>query len=428
MGDASAPLEEDAAGGPIRTGIVRPPGSAAWRKACSFRHPVCVHAARAPGAEILATLTLAERAWDTAEGPLELPPPDPDPETRAYDVYLVDGVPDGAVTAIGERDVLSRVDRASAFTLLDAKLRGCARETAVARELFRAVLFRVAPGTDEGSARAETSYLARLAVTCAAGALDGVEVFQAHPDRALVDTLPDLPRSVGVAYDRGASLFFLWLDETFGMHPGSLVRAIWALTPTMTPLGATHWRSEPDLFEVLRMSFKGTLSTGSTVDDLLLEFAVARALVGEHADDTHALETRTLGAAADVRMDWDVPWPTAPRRLAAPSPTFPTGAAYVRVSRKGAPAGSRLRVETTWEEHATMRWAVVKLDADGREKSRVPIGAKERGTEAQTTVLDLDGVDAVLIVGVNAGDRAVPFDPDDAVWEPHGWVVAIASE
>jgi hypothetical protein len=34
----------------------------------------------------------------------------------------------------------------------------------------------------------------------------------------------------------------------------------------------------------------------------------------------------------------------------------------------------------------------------------------------------------VLLVGVNAGDPAYAFDPDEAVWEPHGWLVTLASE
>ena len=41
---------------------------------------------------------------------------------------------------------------------------------------------------------------------------------------------------------------------------------------------------------------------------------------------------------------------------------------------------------------------------------------------------DLDRTARVLIVGSNAGDPLILFDPDDYRWEPHGWVVSIASE
>jgi hypothetical protein len=43
-------------------------------------------------------------------------------------------------------------------------------------------------------------------------------------------------------------------------------------------------------------------------------------------------------------------------------------------------------------------------------------------------VVDVDRVASVLLVGVNVGDPLYPFDPDDAVWEPHGWTLTLASE
>jgi hypothetical protein len=87
-----------------------------------------------------------------------------------------------------------------------------------------------------------------------------------------------------------------------------------------------------------------------------------------------------------------------------------------------------LRVEIEWEEHALFRWAFVKLDASGRELGRVVIPTTERATEAHMTLVDLDGVDRILLVGVNVGDPAYAFDPDDEVWEPHGWLVTVAEE
>jgi hypothetical protein len=75
-----------------------------------------------------------------------------------------------------------------------------------------------------------------------------------------------------------------------------------------------------------------------------------------------------------------------------------------------------------------MRWAVVKRDAAGREISHLLVPVAERATEAQVSVVDLDGADSLLIVGANAGDAAYPFDPDDAIWEPHGWLLTLAAE
>ncbi|CAN5899929.1 hypothetical protein BH11MYX4_BH11MYX4_46510 [soil metagenome] len=56
------------------------------------------------------------------------------------------------------------------------------------------------------------------------------------------------------------------------------------------------------------------------------------------------------------------------------------------------------------------------------------IPTRERATEAQMTLVDVDGVDRIMLVGVNVGDPAYRFDPDDEVWEPHGWLVTLAEE
>lgn len=408
--------------GPVRP---KPPGAA---RVCSFSRALCVTGdKRTPAASLLAVLAAGERAWDLATGALALPPPDADPGTGAYDIYLVDKLPGTSVTAIGERDPRPSFDRASAYTLLDAASArpGCALERIMAREVTRAILFRVAPATDDGSARAETAYLARLMVPCAMGSIDEISIFQAFPDRGLVDTWQGSDPAFATDFGRGGALFFWWLDDCFGTSPGAMVRATWALSPTKTPPRAWRFTNEPDGFDVLRMTFKNALTTNSTIDDLFLNFAAARALTGTQSDPN---ETHVLGDAAAARLDWEISWPTSPRRLASPHPLEPTGSSYVSISRDGAPKGSRLRVEASWEEHAKMRWVILKLDANGREKSRILVPMTDRATEAQTTVVELDDTAKVVIVAMNAGDFAYSFDPDDEVFEPHGWLLTVAAE
>ncbi|MEO6574233.1 MAG: hypothetical protein ABIP89_10360, partial [Polyangiaceae bacterium] len=178
---ADAPLGPVVFHGPLRPKL---PNAA---RICSFSRALCVTGdKRAPPSSLLAVLAAAERAWDLSTGALALPPPDPDPGTGAYDIYLVDKVPGTSVTAIGERDPRAGFDRASAYTLLESSSAhtGCALDAVIAREVTRAILFRVAPATDEGSARAETSYLARLMVPCALGSPVEISTFQAFPDHA----------------------------------------------------------------------------------------------------------------------------------------------------------------------------------------------------------------------------------------------------
>jgi hypothetical protein len=337
--------------------------------------------------------------------------------------------------------VRSRFDRGRAFTTLDARARpGCVADRIVARELARASLYKVAPATDEGTARAQTSYLADLVVPCGAAiAADEAAAFQSHPERAVCDshagvTAPVVhgwavrPDGASVLFAEGASLFWSRVDWAFGRSPGGIVAAAWALSPTMTPLGASRWTNEPDAFDVLRVSFANALSTKSTIDDLFLDVAIARAFMGADDDRLHHPESRALGNAARVSLDWTLPWPAKPVRVAPRAPVQPTGASYIIVHRDGAPAEARLRVEIAWEEHALFRWAFVKLDAEGRELGRIVIPTRERATEAQMTLADIGAADRILLVGANVGDPAYRFDPDDEVWEPHGWLVTLAAE
>jgi hypothetical protein len=273
-------------------------------------------------------------------------------------------------------------------------------------------------------AGAATEYLARLVTPCGFGAIDGADIFQAHPERALVDHWGDA--AMDARFARGASLFWWWLDDTFSTEPASAVRGVWALSPTRTPAGATHWYDEPDVFDVLAVTFKGALGTGSTLDELWLRFAVARAFCGANAvGEGTLLESKPLGAFGKVQTDWAIPWPDRPRRLASVVPVGATGAAYLSIDLAGAPKAARLRLAMQWEERAMLRWAVVKVAADGKPIAQYDVTQVPRGTTAQLTLEDLAGGAKLVVVGANVGDPRVRLDPDDAPWEPHGWLVTI---
>jgi len=383
-----------ASGGPCRT----------CTRVCSFRHPLCVEAAPATaGAVALAAVDAADRAWDSITGALGAPAPDGGVDGIWY-VDLADGVEGGGEALFGERDLVAHFDRASSFARVDRALPpGCALDRALARAVARGSLWRAAPATDEASARAETEALARLATPCA-GADGDIDAFQAHPEHALVD--PASP-----AYERGAGLFFGWLDATFGSEPASLLVGLWALAPTRTAFGADRWAATPTGFDVLRESMKNALWQGSTLDDVIVRFDVARASV-----------------APPARLAWHLPWPAQARRLASPQPVAPTGASYVVVDRQGAPPGSKLRLEAEWEDFGRMRWVVVKLDAAGRAIGEIAVPSLDRTPHASMTIESLDATARVLIVGVNIGSTERAFDPGDGEWEPHGWLLTLAGE
>jgi hypothetical protein len=400
-----------------------PPGP--WTRACSFRRPLCVHARRGASERgALPVLASAERAWDVLTGALSLPAPDPSVATGAVDAYMVDGAPELVRAEPVERDVRSAIDRASARLLVDARARpGCALDAAMARALARAIAWRAAPALDEGTAAAHAQLLAQLAAPCAPVPYEGGEEFQSHLERALPDAWPEREAPMGALFTRGAALAYGWLDWAFAAQPGSTVLAMWALSATQTPAAAPGWRADPDVFDVLRESFKGALFTGSTADDLLLELAMAR---GTLAVDSP--EAAPLGPLARARRDWIIDWPAKARALTLPTGLAPTGSSVLEVRCAGAPKGARLRMEATWEEHARMRWAMVKLDDAGRPVGRVLVPTTPKATSAQMSLVELDGVAAVLVVAANVGAWTEPFDPDDGVWERHGYVVTLAAE
>jgi hypothetical protein len=385
-------------------------------RACSFRHPFCVersvesstgpHAAgarKSADERELAALDAADRAWDTLTGPLEAPPPDGD-DDGVWRIELRDAVDGGGDAWFAARDPVSRFDRASSFATIDQALGpGCALDLAAARAIARGSMWRAAPAIDEASARAEAEVLARLATPCAASGLDA-PMFQASPEETVV-------AASSPAYERGASAFFGWLDTSFGSEPGALLLGLWSLAPTRTPFDASRWAGAPTHFDVLRTSLRDGLWPGSTLDDVFVRFALARATM-----------------APPARIAWSVPWPASARRLASPRPVAPTGASYVVVDHAGAPPGSKLRVEAAWEDYGRLRWVVAKLDATGHATGEVSIPSLDRSTHTSMTIESLDGVDRLLIVCVNVGSTEHPFDPDQSEWEPHGWLLTLEGE
>ncbi len=398
-------------------------------RACSFSDSLCVHGAEREA--VLRVLHVAEGALFGITRGLRLPPPDPGYDSGAFDIYLSDATRDDWETSFDERKLESATDRASSYARIDGRLRSsCAIDFAVTNALLRGSLFRAAPATDEATSLAEVTSLAALLVPCALDRIaQDVAAFQDAPSRPISDHISGEGESAQVrSAARGASLFYSWLDWSYAREPGAMALGLWALRPTFTPFGSASFVGKPDAFDVLRESFKNALFSDSTVDDLYLDFAVSRAFIGSADDGQHFPESRTFGEAGKLHHDWDIDWPSKARRLAPRTPLLPTGSSTIAIRTAGAPTNASLRVEAEWEQHAKMKWSVVRVDAGGKELGRIDLRSPDRATNAQASVVDLRGTDHVLIVGVNTGDFAHPFDPDDREPEPHSWLVTVAAE
>jgi hypothetical protein len=403
----SRPLAADVAitpRGPVIDFAVPPAMGSAWSTVCSLRHALCVHfLPGVPTSLPLLAVGAAERAWDVFDGALALPLPDVDLD-GAWHIYLSDAVPVDARALLDGRDPRAGYDRGTSFAVVDrATAPGCALDAAMARALARAAIWRAAPGTDEASANSLAEAIVSLAAPCTDERQNRSE-FQSHPERTIAD-----PSSY--TFDLGASAYFEWLDATYARDVCGLLRGLLSLAPTRTPPSAWRWSATPTGYDVLRASLKGVLSTDSTLDDVIVRFALERARLTPSA-----------------RLSWHIPWPEHGRRLASPEPVSPLGASYVLVDHAGAPAQAKLRLEAQWEDYGRMRWVVLKLDAHGRTTAEVSVTSLDRGTLASLTVESLEGVDSLLIVGVNVGSTEHPFDPDQGEWEPHGWLLTLEGE
>ena len=389
------------------------PAAAAPVVACSFTESVCVHAApRVAPVAVLDTLRYAEHALRGYRA-LGLPPPLP-----PYDVYLVPSQAAPATVA----DLVPTSDgwdRASAFTVMPppGPTAGCSASFAVAQGVAHAIALGLDAGAENGALSMAGSYLGSLVADCEPAELPAIDAFQAHPERSFAAGDPDQPD--------GALLFPWFLDDTLGVGaPGRVIVGLIAMGAQHTPPGSWEWNNEPDIFDVLRNTMK---PRGSSLDNVLLDFAVARAFVGSRSDGAHLADVERFGASGRVRFEWAVPFASLPRRLAPLAAIEPTGMTYLWLDLTGAPPGAELTFVADWEVPALFRWSLVKVDPSGAEAGRLDVAGVFGEHHAEKSVIGLDGLAGVMVVGVNIGsdDRSHPFDPDEQPLMPHGYTVTL---
>jgi hypothetical protein len=389
---------------------------------CSFDLPVCVHAASAAdGPAALETLQEAERALRALRAQALLPWPISDGDqggTGALDLYL--RPLGGAHYRIGI-DIPSSfpVDRAPAFGVIERTLRpGCALATAVHRVVATAMLAAIDAGESPTTFASSAVYYAMLSSRCGGEVIEGVDRDQAHPERC---PLPPIALD-----DPKASPLLPWLlDESFGAGtPGSLLTGLWYGAQQSTPPVSPRFQNRPDFIEVLARLAK---AREKKLHDILIDLAITRAFLGDRSDGEHLGESAFLGAAGRPRFDASWPVTSLPRRIAF-TPLEPLGAVYLWVDLAGARPGQKLGFQATWEYPTSLRWAIVRVDADGHEAGRI-LPLWQRGVfTVEQEIIDLDRSAGLLLVGVNGGqaDLDVLASTDETPYEPHGGTVYLA--
>lgn len=403
------------AAAPERLGLGAPFGPVDERPAlplrtCATDAPVCVHfdGSLTPW-EVSRLRASTARAWSSIVDVLEFPPPLFDGDRGGdprLDVYAAPGAP----LHVG-RDPLDRTidrDGAPAFIVVDPSLieePTCRLDASLARGVARASAMGIdvaeTPVVVDGFARHASS----LVAPCSTEERPLFSEFQSTPWKSLLAT------------QIGPELLARWIEAHSASRLGAFVPYVLSMAMqhrgVVVPvaddfeLGPAHFRNDPSVFDVLSVTLS---DQGRNLDDLLLDFAVDRAL----RYDQPAPKT-----------DWEIAVSTLPRRLGLPRGVEAMGMTYDRIVVDRAPKNDAIELDLKWEQGARFRWAVIKLDAEGRDVGRVGVARLDRAREMTIEVRGLAGVASVLVVGLNSGDPARPWEPDDPPTAPHGYELGV---
>jgi hypothetical protein len=393
----------------------RPTGG---ERVCAVSRPVCVHGFRGADPKLLLeALDALERAFARTTVGLALPAPLGD-EGRggsdALDLYLL---PSDRVTPSYARvhvypDLprLGGFDRASGFCTAMADPPALL-ERAATLCVGEALALALDPAETPDVRRAFATELWWVVGEPTSFDFEAIDRVQRRPGEA------SAARELSAASE-GHALFLEYLDARLGVGgPLDFSTALLAASAQATPADSPTWQNEPDWFDVLRH----TLAPGEAqMAELLGDFAVDRAFLGEREDGRHLPLLAWSGFFGTPNFDWVIPFSTLPRRVQL-TPLEPTGAALVWVDLTGAPQGFTLGLKVEWEPPAEFQWELVEVGADG-ELSRLRVPFEERGTSAEARLVNVHDARAVIVAGTHLErvDADHPFDPDVAPFEPHG--------
>ena len=411
------------------------PDSSVGLTSCSTARPVCVQGVQGFGGiqdltqdQVNGARVALEDAYRDLVDVLGLPAPllDAGAETSAnLDLYLIGG---SRAALRVERDavadrILDSFDSATAYCVVGNESVTVPADLARAATLCvgEAIAWRLAPSETPFVRRAYAAHLWHLVGAPGARDFEVIDELQSNPQRAVVDS--ELNSAA-----EASSLFLDYLSYRVESSSGyRLPTALLSLSASSTDAGAWRWNNEPDVFDVLRASFEEV-----GVPKLLLDFAVARAFLGDRDDGTQMPPLRWSGSFGRVRFDWHVPWTSLPRHVACVHPIEPTGSVYLWLDLDDLPDDeretARLGFQATWEAPGSFAWSLVKVDAKGSMMGRIDLPYLERGSEIETSLATLRGAAAVIVVGTNLGGlNEHPFDPDAAPFEPRGCTVYLTA-
>ncbi|MBI5516876.1 MAG: hypothetical protein HY909_24030 [Deltaproteobacteria bacterium] len=379
----------------------------------SRRAPVSVHLeAGVDPARGLEVLSLAEGALDRVQYDLRWPLPWPDDfrgGDAGLDVYVRASGPawDAPVDTLQPG---TPWDVASAFVTVRADLAPALLPRAVIEAVARAAL----RGMNAAQPETVVQALGATVATTAHGLsppLDAWRAFQAEPWRALFGASTELQA-------RGASLYLDRLLARHGDRSWTLLRFLVEGPVQHTPRRWPRLWDEPDLMDVARRASRGT---DGGMDEALLEFAIARALLGTPGDpdDLVGALDRSLGSPPERAVTYgELPVYVTPREWLET-----TGSAAVRVDLSRAPVGAGMSLWVHANPYHRWLVSVVRVNPDGRVAGRWNSDVVNDGRWALRLEL-LDGFASAWVVLLDLG--AADYDPDVPATRDGWWALHLA--
>jgi hypothetical protein len=407
---------------PTGARILAEPRPSSGERACSVREPVCVHgSSRIAPAVALAALAALEHAYAGLVRGLELPAPLGDFDRGGgpeLDLYLEP--PDRVTPGFERVRVFPDAARPESFARASAFCAALADDDAWL--LARAATLCVGESIAHRLDAAETPDVRRAFATELWWQI-GLPTSFDFEAVSRVQSLPTAPiaERERTAASEGRAIFLEYLEAKLGTgEPGELSAALLSASAQTTAPDALAWQNEPDWFDVVRHTVG---DSEPKMANLLGDFAVARAFLGEREDGHHLPSLAWTGAYGTARFDWTLPFKTLPRRVRL-TPVEPTGAVLVWLDLAGAPQGFNLGMRAEWEPPAEFQWLLVTVGKTG-ELTRLEVPFQERETLAEARLVNIHDARGVLAIGTHLervdGDH--PFDPDVAPFEPHGALV-----
>lgn len=386
---------------------------------CSFTRPLCVHATEPAVVENLpAALSAFESAYERAILALGLPAPLGDRDrggSDALDWYLS---AEGELSVSQEALLPGRMDSAPVFcrggsALLPRQATLCVGE---------ALASTFDAGESPETRRAFALELWWITGTKTSLDVQAIDDAQRHPEEALAF---DAARG-GSSASRLALLLEMLETTRSVASPGVLSASLLSAAASRTPPGAPRYDDEPDIFDVLRHSVDEELPRYA---DLMVDFALRRALAGDRDDGTRFPAISFAGSFARPQFDWVIPFSSLPRRVLSGRPVAQSGAELIWLDMDDAPIGAAIGFRAEWELPVAFQWRILVIDREGREARRIDVTFQERASSADARVLRLDGAKAIIIAGVNLGgvELSHPFDPDIQPFEPAACTVYLVS-